>query len=523
MRSKFRNPAIFSEKKITQRLPIRTMSINEQFSSRWGIILASLGMAVGAGNLWRFPRLAGQYGGTFLILWILFLLIWSIPILLAEFSIGKTYKKGVIGSFGAATGQSFTWMGFFITFCTLGITFYYSVVTAWGLRYLGLALGNGFSIVSGGNSLAQELQANPEYLNEYWQSVANGSWQTSILHFVALVVGCLLLVRGIQNGLEKANRILIPMLFILLLVIGGIALTIGNGIAGLEYMFSVKTEHFSNATVWIEALSQSAWSTGAGWGLMMTLSSYSRNKEDVTLNIFVSGFGNNTASLVAGIAILPSVFALSATSEEAIAALQAGNQALTFSIIPELFSKIPGGAMLSILFFSAFVLAAFSSLLSMIELFIKMLGDLGLSRQSAALRAAIFSLIFGLPSALSLDIFSNQDWVWGLGLIISGMFIVFAVLHHGVVDFKKRFIDQDSDFKVSTLYFKLCIFLNIGLGLVLLYWWMAQGYDANPWFKEGTWNVFSVYSNATIVTQWGVLLVVGILLNRWLYRKFVKN
>ena len=100
---------------------------NESFSSRWGIILASLGMAIGAGNIWRFPRLAGQYGGTFIILWIVFLLVWSIPILLAEFSIGKKYKQGVIGSFSRFAGKKYSWMGFFITFCTLGIAFYYSV------------------------------------------------------------------------------------------------------------------------------------------------------------------------------------------------------------------------------------------------------------------------------------------------------------------------------------------------------------------------------------------------------------
>jgi NSS family neurotransmitter:Na+ symporter len=116
----------------------------EQFSNRWGIILASLGMAIGAGNLWRFPRLAGQYGGAFLLLWIFFLLIWSIPLLLAEFSIGKKYKKGVIGSFTMLAGKPFTFMGFFITICTLGIAFYYSVVTAWALRYFSFSVSNIF-------------------------------------------------------------------------------------------------------------------------------------------------------------------------------------------------------------------------------------------------------------------------------------------------------------------------------------------------------------------------------------------
>ena len=121
------------------------MSQTDQFSNRWGIVLASLGMAIGAGNLWRFPRLAGQYGGTFILLWIVFLFIWSIPLLLAEFSIGKKFKRGVIGSYAQLAGEKYTWMGFFVTICTLGIAFYYSIVTAWALRYFGFSLGNLFS------------------------------------------------------------------------------------------------------------------------------------------------------------------------------------------------------------------------------------------------------------------------------------------------------------------------------------------------------------------------------------------
>ena len=500
------------------------MASNEKFSSRWGLILAALGMAIGAGNLWRFPRLAGQYGGTFLLLWFIFLLVWSIPILLAEFSIGKRYKKGVIGSFAGIAGEKFAWMGFFIALCTLFITFYYSVVTAWGLRYLGLSFTDLFARLGGGQTLAEKIHSNPEYLNVFWDHLSNKNWLTILLHGVSVVIGCAFLIRGIQKGLELANKILIPTLFTLLILIGGIALTMGNGVLGLEYMFAIKPELFANPTIWIEALSQSAWSTGAGWGLIMTISSYSRDKEDVTLNTFIGGFGNNTASLVAGLAILPSVFALATSESEAISYLQSGNQALTFSIIPKLFAEIPGGAFLSVIFFAAFFLAAFSSLLAMIELFMKILGDLGFNRQGAAVRAAIFCIVFGLPSAWSLEVFNNQDWVWGIGLIISGLFIIFAVLKHGAKKFKKEFIDADSDFKVNDHYFVIAMVVNSILALVLIWWWMSQGYAEYPWFDEnGNWNLIDTYSNATIVTQWLVVIVVGIILNKYLYRIFGKK
>ena len=223
---------------------ITTMASNEKFSSRWGLILAALGMAIGAGNLWRFPRLAGQYGGTFLLLWFIFLLVWSIPILLAEFSIGKTYKKGVIGSFTGLAGKNFAWMGFFIALCTLFITFYYSVVTAWGLRYLGLSFTDLFARLSGGQTLAEKIQSNPEYLDVFWTNLSSNNWLTVLLHGISVIIGCAFLIRGIQKGLELANKILIPTLFTLLILIGGMALSMGNGILGLEYMFAIRPELF---------------------------------------------------------------------------------------------------------------------------------------------------------------------------------------------------------------------------------------------------------------------------------------
>ncbi|UII33132.1 sodium-dependent transporter [Fulvivirga ulvae] len=498
--------------------------MQEQFSNRWGIVLASLGMAIGAGNLWRFPRLAGQYGGSFLILWIVFLLIWSIPLLMAEFSIGKKYKLGVIGSYGKIGGKGMTWGGFFITLCTLGIAFYYAIVTGWALQYLGLSAQNLWAFVGGGNTIADELAANPAYLDQYWDTIANNNIWTIVLYILAVIVGIFVLIKGIQNGLEKANKILIPTLFALLLVITIMALNMKNGYKGLEYMFFIDFRHFSNPTIWIEALSQSAWSTGAGWGLIMTISSYSRKSEDVVLNTFIGGFGNNTASLMAGMAILPAVFALAASEGEAISYLQSGNQALTFTIIPKLFATVSGGAILSFIFFLAFFLAAFSSLLPMLELFISNLRDMGITRTSAAIRTAAFCIVFGFPSAYSLDFFNNQDWVWGIGLIVSGLLIIVAVLRYGVSKFKRDYIDTDSDFNVPSKYFAIALIFNVFFGVILIYWWMSQGYSKNPWFDEnGNWNIFDVYSNASIITQWGLVIIAGLLLNKYLYNTFVKN
>ncbi|WP_089357910.1 sodium-dependent transporter [Ekhidna lutea] len=491
----------------------------EQFSNRWGIVLAALGMAIGAGNLWRFPRLAGQYGGSFILLWILFLFIWSIPLLLSEFAIGKKFKSGVVGSFARFAGKKYTWMGFFITVCTLGIAFYYSIVTAWSFRYLSFSVNNIFRT----ETLKETLQSNPDYLANFWGSISNGDWITVIVYICVIFLAAFILIRGVKNGLEKANKLLIPSLFILLVIIVFVSLNMDGGVRGLEYMFAVDWSLFSNPTIWIEALSQSAWSTGAGWGLMMTLSAFSRDNEDVTLNTFIGAFGNNTASLLSGMAILPAVFALSVSDAEAISFLQSGNQALTFTIIPMLFANVPGGDYLSALFFLALFVAAFSSLLPMIELFLQNVADLNLSKRKTLIVVIACFVIFGFPSAWSLDYFSNQDWVWGVGLIVTGLFILIGVAMNNPIAFKTSTIDVGSDMILPSGFFRFAIFFNIAVGFFLIYWWLSQDFSST-WFNEqGQWDVFGVYSNASTITQWALVMVVGLILNGYLYKKFVKQ
>ncbi len=491
---------------------------NEQgFSGRWGLIITSLGMAIGAGNLWRFPRLAGQYGGSFILLWFLFLFVWSIPILLAEFAIGKRIRKNVVASFSNAAGWKFSWMGIFIFCCTLGITFYYSVVVSWGLHFLFWAFDFAFS------SWTSDVPVTYDqvYFDNLWNTVSSNHWPTMLMHGGVIIVAVLVLVRGVQHGLEYASKILIPSLFVLLLVLAASTLSQEGGREGLAYMFNIRPELFSDPVVWVEALSQSAWSTGAGWGLIMTLGSYSKRDDDVTFNVVMSGLGNNVASMVCAVAIIPAVFLLAPSAQEAVSLLQTGNQALTFTVIPNLFEQLPAGEFVAILFFLAFSLAAFSSLLTMLEMFLRFVSDLGIPRGRALFIIAILCFVFGAPSAWSLDFFTNQDWVWGVGLILSGMFVTFAVLKIGIGNFKREWIDMPGNLKFPDLLFKIFMLSIIPLGLGLVYWWLSRGYSDYPWFDElGNWNFMDVYSNATVITQWALVLGAGALFSVFLRRKF---
>lgn len=486
------------------------MEKNEQFSTRWMLLLSTLGMAIGAGNIWRFPRLAGKYGGAFLLAWIIFLILWSIPLLMVEFSLGKNTRKGPIGAFSIFLGKKYAWMGGFVTLCTMAIMFYYSVVCGWSLKYFISSAVGGLSNVNH---------------DQYWNSFTGSIFQPLIYHLVALGLASVIIFNGIQKGIERANRILLPALF-LLLILGAVrSLTLPNAAEGLNYFFSINVYSLSNYQVWLEALSQSAWSTGAGWGLVLTYAVYMRKDEDVTLNSFITGFGNNSASLLAGLAIIPAIFSLSSNIQEAQQALDAGNQGLTFIVIPQLFDKLPGSRFLTSLFFLGLFFAAISSLISMLELSTRTFMDFGIQRKKALPIVAVLTAVLGIPSAISMKFFNNQDWVWGLGLIISGSFFAFAIIKTGVENFREKYLNMPTnDLAVGSWYNWIMKFVIPVEAIVMLVWWFYQSvlWDPGSW-----WKPLHQYSLGTCLVQWAgliiVLLIFNSMLNKWIANKGAAN
>jgi neurotransmitter:Na+ symporter, NSS family len=397
----------------------------ETFSSRWGLILAGLGMAVGTGNMWRFPRIAAQNGGAaFLIPWIIFLFVWSIPLLVAEFAIGRGTRRGVIGAFATLTNGRFAWMGGFVAVTTIMILFYYSVVTGWTLRY--------FLAAAAGRMTGAEPGA-------YWD-MAHSGWAAAGYHILSALAGAWIIQRGVVKGIEAANKLLVPALFALLIIAAVRAVSLPGADRGLEFLFNPDLSTLANYRTWLEALTQSAWSTGAGWGLILTYGIYLRKQDDVALNSATIGFGDNSASLLAALAVLPAVFAI-LSLEDARTALSAGNEGLMFIWIPQVFNRMPGGVVLLPIFFLALVFAALSSLIAMIELATRILMDAGMARGRAVKFVTAAVIVVGLPSALDLAVFQNQDWVWGVGLMISGLFISLLVSMYGSKKFAADFIN----------------------------------------------------------------------------------
>lgn len=472
----------------------------EEFSSRWGLILATLGMAVGTGNIWRFPRVAASNGGgSFLVAWVVFLLLWSVPLMIVEFSFGKRARRGTVGAFVTMGGKKMAWMGAWVALCATAIMFYYSVVTGWCFRFLAAALTGGLADAEAGQQL--------------WNSYA-GTPMSLITHFLALALAGSVVLFGVR-GIERVAKVLIPTLALLVVILAIRAITLPGAEKGLEFLFTPNWADLASPKIWLEALTQNAWDTGAGWGLILTYAIYMRVREDVSLNAFLIGFGNNSMSLLAGIMVLCTVFAINPGAQAEI--VGAGNEGLTFIWMPQLFSAMPGGAFFMVLFFSALSFAALTSLISMVELATRVMIDAGLERRTALLWVLGAGFLLGMPSALNMKIFANQDWVWGVGLMLSGLFFAIAAAKFGIERLRKEVVNQDGcDLPVGKWWVIIVSVLIPVEAVVLMVWWLweARKWDAENWLKP-----FHSANVGTVLFQWAIALIVLFALNNWLARR----
>jgi len=475
------------------------------------MLLSILGIAVGTGNIWRFPRIAAKTGGddgagSFLIAWMIFLILWSVPLIIAELAIGRKTRLGVAGSFGKLLSGRFVWMGAFVGLVATMIMFYYAVVNGWCLFYF---LRMTF--------LGQPLDSSASL--ELWDGFQAGSFPL-VFHFLVMIVAALVVVKGIRS-IEKVNRVLVPSLLLIVLLSAVRALTLPGAFDGVRYLFTPDMDQLANPNVWLEALTQNAWDTGAGWGLILTYAVYMHRKQGVTLNACLTGFGNNSVSLLAALTIFSTVFATlgaSMSRAEIVEVMKTSGPAgtgLTFIWMPQLFSQMPLGRLFAILFFLGLTFAALSSLISMVELASRSLLDMGLRRRTAVLLVCGVGYLCGVPSALNLDVFSNQDFVWGVGLMISGAFIAFLCNRFGVTRFRHEVINLEVRDMTLRGWWDIVVRYLIPVEcVVLLGWWMylsARVYEPDTWYDP-----FSPYSVATCVVQWGLVLIALLVCNRFM-------
>ncbi|MDD8019570.1 MAG: sodium-dependent transporter [Acidobacteriota bacterium] len=474
---------------------------NDNWSSRVGFILASMGMAFGAGNIWRFPRVvAANDGGPFLIAFFVATVVWAVPLLMIEMVMGKTTRRGTIGAFKKFVGPRSTWMGAWIGFCCIFIMFYYSVVTGWAIRYL--TYGVTGVIRKGVDSEA------------LWKHFTSSPEQTILFHFIAIGIAAFIIIGGVQKGLERANKIIVPSIIVLLAILMVWVLTKPHAVQGLEYLFRPNLAGLLKAKVWLNAFTQAAWSVGAGWGLMLTYAVYMSDRDDIGANSFVIALADSGSSLLAAMGILPLVFAVSPSQEVALQALQSGDTGLTFIYLAKFFPNLPAGSLLAGLFFLALAISALASLLSMVELAVLNLSDFGINRRKATLITAAVAFILGIPSAWSISFQDNQDMVWGVGLLISGIFFAYAVYKNGINNVRGM-INESSWIHVGK-WFNVCVIAIPIIFVIIFGWWVFQ---AVTWYPDSWWNPWKKLSPGTMVLQWSLLILAVILLNKWFSEK----
>ena len=484
----------------------------QRFSSRFTFLLSALGVAVGTGNIWRFPRIAASNGGddgagSFLIAWIVFLFLWSIPLIIVEYVMGSKSRQGTIGAFAMFLGKPFAFLGGFVGFVSTAIAFYYSVVVGWNIYYF---LVTSFTELPGSSAASLSLWNN-------FQS----SYYPVLFHAIAMTVGGFAIYKGVSS-IEKVNRILIPTLLIIVLICVIRAISLPGAFNGIIYLFTPQWSQLTSPKLWLEALTQNAWDTGAGWGLFLTYAVYIKKRYGIVKNAFTTAIGNNIVSLLSAVMIFSTVFSilgneLNMPKSEILDIMKTSGPAatgLTFIWMPQLFEKMIFGKTLSILFFLGLSFAGFSSLISMLELAVKNLIDFGLKRKQAVFWIVIVCFVMGIPSAMNINILANQDFVWGVALMISGIFFALAASKYGIEKILNEYNSSQFDWQFPKLWTPIINYLVPLLGLVLIVWWMslsATNYAPDDWY-----NPFSPFSVATCVVQWSVVLAFFSYFNTWI-------
>lgn len=453
------------------------------FTSRWGVVATLVGLAMGTGNIWRFPReVALNGGGAFILAWTVLLIMVAVPLSIGEMVIGRSTRHGVPGAFKDFLGKNYTWMGVFMTITVVGIASYYTVVMAWILRYVILSVTQELFVIADKAAL--------------FDSVANNSWLTALCFLISLSITAFVCMGGVGKSIEKVQKFCVPLSLILMLILIIRSLTLPNAVVGLDYLFRIDPEYLFNTKTWIRALVQILWSVGVGWGLVISYGVATHAKSDVALNSFIQGFADNATSIMAGMAILPVLFSMFSV-EEAMAISASGNNGLTFISLAGVFDKIPGGEIIAILFF---IVLFISGLLSNIGHFL--VGslpfiDMGLSRKKATGIIFAICLVWGLPSALNIHFLQNQDFVSGVFLVIGILFTCFALIKNGVDRMRQSFVNiPENDLYIGKWWNYLVKFIIPAICVIMLIW-NTLGLLAG----DEVMNIFAAESLGTLLFQ----------------------
>lgn len=355
------------------------------WGSRMGFILAAAGSAVGLGNIWGFPTQVGRGGGAaFVVLYLFCVALICAPIMIAEIAIGRRAQKDPVTAFRVIKPGTPWWLtGLLGVLAGVGILSFYSVIAGWTIAYIWYT---GTGAVSG----------SQEQIGAFFgRFVANAPLNVG-LTFTILAVTALVIVGGVRSGIERVTKIMMPLLFGLLLLLAGRALTLPGADAGLAYYLKPDFSRIWDISVVNAALGQAFFSLSLGMGAMITYGSYLSRKEHIVTAAMWVVILDTSVALLAGLIIFPAGFSIPGFDPSG------GGPGLIFTVLPRLFATLPGGHLFGAAFFVLLLMAALTSTISLLEVPVSHLIDAhGWTRRNAVLALTAITALLAIPSALS--------------------------------------------------------------------------------------------------------------------------
>lgn len=354
------------------------------FTSNFGAIAAAAGSAIGLGNIWRFPYTVGQNGGgAFLILYIAFVFLLGVPIMMSEFAIGRRTGQNAVGAFRALAPRRKGWafVGLWGVITTLIVYSFYSVVTGWTLEYVVLSCSGGLS------------GKTPAEVSQVFTDFSTGTFWPIFYQVVFLILTAAVILLGVQKGIEKFSKVLMPVLFVLMLLLCVRSVTLPGAGDGLEFLFKPDFSKLTGISV-LSALGQAMFSLSIGLGVLVTYGAYVRKEDNLFSTSVIIASADTFIAVLAGVAIFPAVFAFGMSP--------ASGPSLVYEVLPNVFNSMPGGYIFAIIFFVLLTIAALTSTISMMEAPVMMIiQEWKVKRVTATLLISALLLVTGVICTLS--------------------------------------------------------------------------------------------------------------------------
>ena len=433
------------------------------FRSRGGFIIACIGSAVGMGNIWRFPTLVSQWGGmTFLIPYFLFVILIASTGVIGEFALGRAGGAGPVGSFGMCTEARFgkrkpgELVGYIPVLGSLALAIGYTCVMGWIFKYTFLAFDGGLS------AMGQDMDAIVGSFN-----ATAGAWGANVWVVVAVAVSFFIMSFGIAGGIEKANKVMMPILFFLFVALGIYVFTLPGASGGYRYIFTIKPEGLLDPYVWIYAFGQAFFSLSVAGNGTLIYGSYLSDKENIPASAAKVALFDTIAAVLAALVIIP---AMATTGAQ----LNQGGPGLLFIFLPNLIRSMPGGRIIAIIFFAAVFLAGMTSLINLYEAPIATVQEkLHLSRVPACGVIAVIGIIVSLliQGIVStwMDILSI--YICPLGAGLAGI-MFFWVCKKSYVEEQ---VNKGRERKFTKYFIPVCKYIYVPICFIVLILGIALG------------------------------------------------